>query len=62
MPTELLIIERDTWDSASVHVGDWVKIPVTVIKGYDDWDEYNKVFLNLSNTPCVTKTPCPPGA
>lgn len=62
LPTELLIIERDTWESASILVGDWVKIPVAVIKGYDDWDEYNKVFLNLSTTPCVTKTPCPPGA
>ena len=60
LPKELLIIERDTWESASIIVGDWVKIPVAVIKGYDDWDGYNKVFLNLSNSLCVTKTTCPP--
>lgn len=56
LPKEMLILERGTWEIASIYVNDWFKIPFSVIKGYDQWEGYNKVFLNLSTAPCVTKT------
>lgn len=59
LPNKILIIERDTLESASLMVGNWVKISVSVIKGYDEWNGYNKVFMNLCNTPCIAKTICP---
>lgn len=54
-PKEVIVIEQGTDDTAMFFRGDMVSVPFEVIKGYDDWDGYNSVFLNLCNTPCIRK-------
>ena len=58
IPNQIIVIEKDTNDSASFYVKDWVEIPFIVIKGYN-WDVYNKVFVNLNVKPCITKISSP---
>lgn len=55
IPHELIIIEKDTEDSAGFYVKDKVKVSYSVVKGYDGWDGYNRVFLNFGNAPCIEK-------
>lgn len=52
---QVIVIEQGTDDTAMFFSGDMVSVPFEVIKGYDDWDGYNSVFLNLCSTPCISK-------